>query len=59
MARVIEGLLHSLLYRLGKFNVVDDAFRRILIGSVAYMKDQITELVYGVYRLAIFKVWSS
>ncbi|WMV58725.1 hypothetical protein MTR67_052110 [Solanum verrucosum] len=42
----------SVLYHLGKTNVVVDALSRLSIGSVAHIEDDKEELVRDVHRLA-------
>lgn len=52
--RYLELLKHydkSMLYHLGKFNIVEDAFSKLSMGSVAYLKDD-KELVRKVYQLS-------
>ena len=39
-------------YHPGKANVVDDAFRRLSMGSVAHVEEERKELVKDVHRLA-------
>ena len=42
----------SVLYHLGKANVVADALSRLSMGSVAHVEDEKKELVREVHRLA-------
>ena len=47
----------SILYHIGKANVVSDALSRLSMGITSYVKEEKKELAKDVHRLARFGVW--